>query len=555
MKHPIFIVWTLMSFLSIQAGFSQATKTHFDHKAYKEGQFLIQLTSENELKDILKNAPATYQLEVVKYVSPPMRVWLLQFDYNAISHEAMQNWLYQQKGVTVADYNYYVQMRSTLPGDPSFSSQWHHVNTGQNGGTADADIDSDLAWDITTGGKTATNDDIVVCMVEGSGGNLDHQDLSPNRWINTYEIPNNNIDDDGNGYIDDYNGWNTSNNTDDTGTGSHGTSCLGMIGAKGDNNLNVVGANWDVKLMVLNMADGLDQANVIEAYTYPLVMRKMWNQSGGTQGAFVVATSASWGIDYGDPANYPLWCQFYDTLGYHGILNIGATTNSNLNVDINGDMPTACSSDYMIGVGRTDNKDNTAGGYGVTKIPLGAPGINVVTTSGTSGITTTTGTSFACPLTAGVVGLAYSIPCTHFMSIVKANPRQGADLVRAALLNGVDVKTQLQSKFSTGGRLNAKNTLDSLMQSACLAGLETTSNEKLLVYPNPAQDYIHFSFGEVPQQATLVMRDLVGRIIATYTIATSTLQIPVSNYAKGTYLYEIRTNTHLVLKSGKVVVE
>lgn len=545
----------MVSFLSIQLGFSQATKTHFDNKAYKEGQFLVQLSNENELKDILKNAPATYQLEVVKYVSPPMRVWLLQFDDQAISHEAMQNWLYQQKGVTVADYNYYVQMRSTLPGDPSFTSQWHHINTGQNGGTADADIDSDLAWDITTGGKTATNDDIVVCMVEGSGGNLNHQDLSPNRWINTYEIPNNNIDDDGNGYIDDYNGWNTSNNTDDTGTGSHGTSCLGMIGAKGDNGLNVVGANWDVKLMVLNMANGLDQANVIEAYTYPLVMRKLWNQSGGTQGAFVVATSASWGIDYGDPANYPLWCQFYDTLGYHGILNIGATTNSNINVDINGDMPTACSSDYMIGVGRTDNKDNTAGGYGVTKIPLGAPGINVVTTSGTSGITTTTGTSFACPLTAGVVGLAYSIPCAHFMSIVKANPRQGADLVRAALLNGVDVKTQLQSKFSTGGRLNAKNTLDSLMQSACLAGLESTSNEKLVVYPNPAQDYIHFSFGETPQQATLVMRDLVGRIIATYTIATSTLQIPVSNYAKGTYLYEIRTNTQLVLNSGKVVVE
>ncbi len=545
----------MVSFLSIQLGFSQATKTHFDNKAYKEGQFLVQLSNENELKDILKNAPATYQLEIVKYVSPPMRVWLLQFDYNAISHEAMQNWLYQQKGVTVADYNYYVQVRSTLPGDPSFTSQWHHVNTGQNGGTADADIDSDLAWDITTGGKTATNDDIVVCMVEGSGGNLNHQDLSPNRWTNNYEIPNNNIDDDGNGYIDDYNGWNTSNNTDDTGTGSHGTNCLGMIGAKGDNGLNVVGANWDVKLMVVNMASGMDQANVIEAYTYPLVMRKLWNQSGGTQGAFVVATSASWGIDYGNPASYPLWCQFYDTLGYHGILNIGATTNSNINVDINGDMPTACSSDYMIGVGRTDNKDNTAGGYGVTKIPLGAPGINVVTTSGTSGITTTTGTSFACPLTAGVVGLAYSIPCAHFMSIVKDNPRQGADLVRAALLNGVDVKTQLQSKFSTGGRLNAKNTLDSLMQSACLAGLETTSNEKLVVYPNPAQDYIHFSFGETPQQATLVMRDLVGRIIATYTIATSTLQIPVSNYAKGTYLYEIRTNTQLVLNSGKVVVE
>ena len=103
---------------------------------------------------------------------------------------------------------------------------------------------------------------------------------------------------------------------------------------------------------------------------------------------------------------------------------MGATTNSNLNVDAVGDMPTACNTPYMIGVGRTDHNDNTAGGYGLTTIELGAPGINVVTTSGTSGTTTTTGTSFSCPLTAGVIGLAYSIPCPNFMSIVSSDPQE-----------------------------------------------------------------------------------------------------------------------------------
>lgn len=475
MKHLFLFSFFCFLMTASNCFYGQTEKTHFDNKSYVEGEFLIQLTTEQSLKKLIAEAPAEYQLEVVKFTSPPMLIWTIKFNYEAISHDAMQRWLYNQKEVVVADYNYYVQVRSTIPGDPSFAQQWHHNNTGQTGGTADADIDSDLAWDITTGGTTAAGDDIVVCMVEGSGGNLNHQDLSPNRWINTAEIPGNGIDDDNNGYIDDYNGWNTVNDNDDTGTGSHGTNCLGMIGAKGDNNLNVVGANWDVKLMVVNMGS-LTQSNVIEAYTYPLVMRKRWNQSNGTEGAFVVATSASWGIDGANPSSYPLWCQFYDTLGYHGVINIGATTNSNLDVDTAGDMPTACSSPYMVGVGRTDHNDNTAGGYGDQTIEFGAPGINVVTTNGTNGITTTTGTSFACPLTAGVVGLAYSIPCPSFMNIVRSNPKLGADLVLEALINGVDVKSQLTTKFITGGRLNAKNTLDLLMTETCSTCLVESSS-------------------------------------------------------------------------------
>ncbi len=465
-KNFLILLGVIMFSLNASA---QEGKNHYTDKPYVNGEMILQVFSSEHVRQIVQRAPSKFNLAIDRELSKPMGVWLLTFNKNTTSAAELQYWLYSQKEVSVADYNYLLETRTVPdnPGDPSFSDQWHHVNTGQTGGTADADIDSDLAWDITTGGQTAYNDDIVVCMVEATGGNLNHQDLSPNRWTNTGEIPNNGIDDDNNGYIDDYNGWNTNNDTDDTGTGGHGTNCLGMIGAKGNNGLNVTGANWDVKLMVVNMPQSLSQANVIEAYTYPLVQRKKWNETNGTEGAFVVATSASWGLDATDPSGYPLWCQFYDTLGYHGILNVGATTNQNLDVDQVGDMPTACSSPYMIGVGRTDHNDNQEGGYGATTIDFGAPGVDVVTTSGSSGITTTTGTSFSCPLTAGVIGLAYSIPCTDFMDVVRSSPQGGADLVLQALLNGVDVKAQLANKFITGGRLNSRNTLDELMAVGC----------------------------------------------------------------------------------------
>lgn len=465
MKKTLLTLFLAISTPMLMGVNAQESTTHFDNKPYIEGEFLVQLKEGKSLKAVLNSMPEQYNVKFGRLLSKPMRIWLITFDHTAISHQDFQALLYSQQEVSIADYNYKIDMRATIPNDADFSDQWHHVNTGQTGGTADADIDSDLAWDITTGGQTATNDDIVVCLIES--GNLDHIDLDGNRWFNANEIPNNGVDDDGNGYIDDYDGWNPVAGNDNYGTGGHGTNCLGMIGAKGNNGSLVVGANWDVKLMVVGDYSISSQANAIEAYTYPLEMRQLWNNSNGSQGAFVVATSSSWGIDGADPTNYPLWCNFYDTLGKYGVLNVGATTNSNLNVDTQGDMPTACGSDYMIGVGRTDHNDNTAGGYGLTTIELGAPGINVVTTANTNTTTTTTGTSFSCPLTAGVIGLAYSIPCPSFMAIVKANPQQGADLVLQALLSGVDPKTALANKFVTGGRLNAKNTLDDLMTITC----------------------------------------------------------------------------------------
>jgi hypothetical protein len=463
MKKIVLSLFLMIGFSALNLH-AQSEKSHFDNKPYVEGEMLVQLEDKASLKSILSKLPAEFGIEILEEVSKPMRVWLVKFNHQAISHADMQRTLYRQVGISTVDYNYYVQFRETVPNDTEFAQQWHHKNTGQTGGTADADIDSDLAWDITTGGNTATGDDIVVCVIESA--NLTHTDLTANAWLNQGEIASNGIDDDGNGYIDDYRGWNPAGNNDVIGTGAHGTNCAGMIGATGNNGLGVVGANWDVKIMSVTVGN-LTQSNVIASYTYPLVQRQRWNNSNGTEGAFVVATSSSWGIDNASAASYPLWCAFYDTLGKYGIISIGATTNSNSNVDTNGDMPTTCTSRFMVGVGRTDHNDNTAGGFGVTHVDFGAPGINVRTTSNTNSYTTTTGTSFSCPLTAGVVGLAYAIPCASFMDIVKSNPEAGADLVLDAMINGVDVKSQLATKFRTGGRLNSKNTLDLLMDASC----------------------------------------------------------------------------------------
>lgn len=433
---------------------------------YIPGHIIVQINEGAQIERIISHLPQGFDFQLNRLLSDNMRAYLIEFDPNTISQTAALKLVNSQRGISIAQNNHLVEIRVT-PNDPQFNQQWHHVNTGQTGGTADADIDIDEAWDITTGGQNALGHDIVVCILEQV--DFSHNDLINNRWTNPFEIPGNGIDDDGNGYIDDIFGWNVGTNSGNLPTtqSGHGTNVAGMIGAQGNNNLGVAGANWSVKMMNIVGYNINSEASVVSAYNYPLTLRKRYNATNGTQGAFVVSTNASWGIDGANPNNYPIWCAFYDTLGIHGILNCGATTNSNLNVDVSGDMPTACSSQYMVGIGRSDHNDNFAGGYGLTTINFAAPGINVRTTSNGNNYTTTTGTSFSSPLTAGVIALLYSIPCPNFMNIVINDPQEGADLVFNSLMNGVDPKANMTNFFVAGGRLNVKTSMDLLMDEVC----------------------------------------------------------------------------------------
>lgn len=419
-------------------------------------QILVRMQKDQDPHLILRSTPVHFELSIEKVLSRHADIWLLEFNDNQTDLSEVLSLLEKQSAILYVQPNRKVELRAA-PNDPSYGTQWHHTN-----------IDSELAWDITTGGTTPSGKEIVVALIE-SADLINHNDLRPNQWVNTAEIPNNGIDDDGNGYIDDYNGWNVSTNSDAIGAGGHGTSCAGMMGAKGNNNLGVSGINWDLKIMdIAGYASPFTEANIVASYDYALNARLLWNQTNGARGAFVVATSSSWGVDGGNPANYPIWCSFYDDLGQAGILSIGATTNQNQDVDIVGDVPTTCASQYMISVTATNNQDIIDfAGYGDQTIDVAAPGSSIYTTSSNNSYGSTSGTSFACPLTAGLVGLMYSVPCSSLEAMSINDPAGTAEIVRQAMFAGVDQTPHLQARTVTGGRINAKNSLDELMAIVC----------------------------------------------------------------------------------------
>ena len=139
------------------------------------------------------------------------------------------------------------------PDDPRFQETYGLDNIGQTGGTPDADIDAPEAWDRQTGSP-----DVIVADID-TGVDYNHEDLAANIWINPGEIPGNGTDDDGNGYIDDYYGWDFANNDNDPmDDHGHGTHTSGTIAAVGNNGIGVAGVSWHAKIMPVKFlgADG-----------------------------------------------------------------------------------------------------------------------------------------------------------------------------------------------------------------------------------------------------------------------------------------------------------
>lgn len=428
------------------------------------GEILIQIPdghSINGLKRKLRSKMSNVkEIRFEQLIAKPMNIWTVKVDPNSTNENTLLNHLKSIDVVLNAQKNHITSNRLT-PNDTRFNQQWQYLNDGTLG-VENADLDMDLAWEITTGGITAHGDTIVVCIVD-DGLNIDHPDMQGNIWTNHDEIPDNNIDDDNNGYIDDYYGWNAINNNGSINqNGIHGTPVTGIIGAKGNNELGVTGINWDVKTMMV--VGGSPESTAIASYAYAYSQRKRYNESNGAEGAFVVATNSSWGINRGQPEEAPLWCDFYDILGSEGILSCGATANRDFNIDIEGDLPTACASPYLISVtniNRTDNKVNQAG-YGLKTIDIGAYGEDAYTLTN-SNYSSFGGTSSATPHVAGVIALAYAIDCPEFIELVKTSPDLTALAVKDMILLGSTYNESLEGITVSNGRLNANNSLENLL--------------------------------------------------------------------------------------------
>ena len=349
--------------------------------------------------------------------------------------------------------------RRNIPDDAQFNQQWALQNTGQSGGTIDADIDAPEAWDLSTGGVTPLGDTIVVAIVDG-GMLLTHADLIPNLWTNWGEIPGNGIDDDNNGYIDDIHGWNAYSSNGSIPSDGHGTHVAGIVGAKGNNGNYVSGVNWDVKLMALGGSSGTTSI-VLEAYGYILDQRAIYDSTGGASGAFVVATNSSFGVNNADcnSATYSLWNDMYNAMGQYGILSCGATMNNNSNVDVTGDVPTGCESDYMVSVTNTTRNDskNSGAAYGATTIDLGAPGTQILSTYTGGGTSSLSGTSMASPHVAGAIGFMHASMSSGLASFYRSSPDQGAIIIKQIILDGTDQLASLNGITVSGGRLNLYN--------------------------------------------------------------------------------------------------
>ncbi|HUE72289.1 MAG TPA: Calx-beta domain-containing protein [Pirellulaceae bacterium] len=334
--------------------------------------------------------------------------------------------------VVYAQPNYRVHVQNT-PNDPGFGNLWGLHNTGQTGGTSDADIDAVEAWDNWTG-----NGSTIVAVID-TGVDYTHSDLAGNMWTNPGEIPGNGADDDGNGIIDDYYGANFIYR-DDFGnpTGDpyddhyHGTHVAGTIGAIGDNGVGVTGVSWDVQIMAIKFLDsggGGYTSDAIDGLNYAVSMGAMISNN-------------SWG---GGPFDQGL----YDAIQSAGLLGhvfIAAAGNSGVNADSSPMYPAAYDLDSIISVAATDHDDALAyfSNYGATSVDLGAPGVDIYSTMPGNTYGYLSGTSMASPHVSGVAALIRDL-----------NPGWTAQQVKDQLLTTVDQISALSGISVTGGRLNA----------------------------------------------------------------------------------------------------
>jgi subtilisin family serine protease len=347
-------------------------------------------------------------------------------------------------GVAYVEPNHVVSIAAT-PNDPSFSQLWGLHNTGQTGGTSDKDIDAPEAWDLATG------DSSIVVAVTDTGVDFTHPDLASQRWVNPLDDPGDNIDDDGNGLVDDWSGWDFVNDDNDPfDDNRHGTHVSGTIGAAGNNGVGVVGVNWNVKIMALKFLSSAGSGSTADAVASTLY--------AADHGADVA--SNSWG---GGPYAQAL----VDAIEYgasRGMLFVAAAGNDNRNNDVTPTYPATYGSDAVVAVAATDHNDARASfsSYGAKTVDLGAPGVGILSTTPGNTYQSFDGTSMATPHVAGAAALV-------------EDRFPGATLygIKALLMNSVDPNAALTGRTVTDGRLNIGNALSCADEPNLVLGAPT----------------------------------------------------------------------------------
>lgn len=321
------------------------------------------------------------------------------------------------------------------PNDTKYNQLWGMNNTGQTSGNADADINAQQAWDITKGSS-----DVVIAVID-TGVDYNHEDLKDNIWTNPNEIAGNGVDDDNNGYIDDIHGIDTYNNdSDPMDDNNHGTHVAGTIAAKGNNNLGVVGVNWQSKIIAckfLSSGGSGSTIGAIKCLDYLSTLKR--------SGINIVVSNNSWGGGGYSQALYDAIKSNQDL----GILFAAAAGNSSNNNDQTKSYPSSYSLPGIISVAATNHKDELAyfSSYGKSTVDIAAPGVSILSTVRNNAYASYNGTSMATPHVSGLIGL------------IKAhNNNLSPTQIKALLLSSGKLVAALASKILTGSVIRAWDT-------------------------------------------------------------------------------------------------
>jgi hypothetical protein len=290
--------------------------------------------------------------------------------------------LYQDPAVEYAEPLYFHQITAT-PDDSAFTMQ-NHLSV----------IKAQEAWDVVKGEQGS----VVIAIVDG-GTDIDHPDIAANLWVNPAEIPENDIDDDNNGFVDDIHGWNFADNSPDPaglpatpGNADHGTHTAGIAAAVTNNGVGVAGVSWNARLMAINVSSDTQDGRM--AFSPDGILYGMEN------GADII--SMSLGRSGG--------ASLYEQDLINAATEAGAVVIAAAGNDANSAPHFPSSYDNVLSVAATSDNDLKAGfsSFGTT-IDVSAPGIGVLSTVNNGRYERISGTSMSTPVVAGITALVKTL--------------------------------------------------------------------------------------------------------------------------------------------------